>query len=126
MRPIRLVPMIIGVLAVSPLAAQQAAPDSAPRNWHLMDMQRDGFPGISAERAYAELLAGRQPRRQVEPVDRVEKQQRAHPVIEIAARPAEIVQRVRFRQQSPDVQPRASRLQRLISDIVFGGGDELG
>ena len=47
MRPIRLVPMIIGVLAVSPLAAQQAAPDSAPRNWHLMDMQRDGaIPGV--------------------------------------------------------------------------------
>jgi subtilisin family serine protease len=49
-------------LSTAPLAAQAAAPDTAPANWHLLDPTADHFPGISAERAYRELLAGRQPR----------------------------------------------------------------
>jgi subtilisin family serine protease len=65
MRPIRLATTLAAVVAAAPLTAQAAAPDTAPRNWHLLDMERDGVPGISAERAYRELLAGRQPRRQV-------------------------------------------------------------
>jgi subtilisin family serine protease len=36
-----------------------------PRNWHLLDQAADGVPGISAERALRELLAGRTPARQV-------------------------------------------------------------
>lgn len=49
-------------LAAAPLRAQAAMPDTAPANWHLLDAAADRFPGISAERAYRELLAGRQPR----------------------------------------------------------------
>ena len=42
-----------------------AARDSAPHGWHLLDITTDGYAGISAQRAYRELLAGRQPRRTV-------------------------------------------------------------
>lgn len=38
---------------------------SPPDNWWLLDAREDGIPGISLERAYRELLAGRQPRRTV-------------------------------------------------------------
>jgi subtilisin family serine protease len=48
--------------SAAPLAAQAAMPDTAPANWHLLDLAADRFPGISAERAYRELLAGRPPR----------------------------------------------------------------
>ena len=37
----------------------------APRNWQLLDPSSDHIPGISAERAVRELLAGKQPRRTV-------------------------------------------------------------
>ena len=37
----------------------------APRNWQLLDPSTDGVPGISAERAERELLAGKQPQRTV-------------------------------------------------------------
>lgn len=66
MKPIR--PLLFaalalgGPLAAAPLRAQAAAADTAPANWHLLDATADHFPGISAERAYRELLAGRQPR----------------------------------------------------------------
>ena len=36
-----------------------------PRDWHLLDESLDGVPGISAERAYRELLRGKSPRRTV-------------------------------------------------------------
>lgn len=49
-------------LAAAPLHAQAAMPDTAPANWHMLDATADRFPGISAERAYRELLAGRPPR----------------------------------------------------------------
>jgi subtilisin family serine protease len=49
----------------SQTAAAAAAPDSSPSNWWLLDEATDHFPGISAERAYRELLAGMQPRRTV-------------------------------------------------------------
>jgi subtilisin family serine protease len=56
----------------APSATQPDAPVAAatrltesPRNWHLLDESTDKVPGISAERAMRELLAGRQPRRSV-------------------------------------------------------------
>ena len=52
---------------VTPQASMPAPParDSAPHGWHLLDLTSEGFAGISAERAYREILAGRQPRRTV-------------------------------------------------------------
>ncbi len=52
----------------APVPASAPAParrDSAREGWHLLDLTADGYAGISAERAYRELLAGRQPRRTV-------------------------------------------------------------
>ena len=49
-------------LSAAPLRAQAAFADTAPANWHLLDATADRIPGISAERAYRELLAGRAPR----------------------------------------------------------------
>jgi subtilisin family serine protease len=54
-----------------PPAARPVAPTTpspvvireAPRNWQLLDESADHVPGISAERAYRELLAGREPKR---------------------------------------------------------------
>ena len=37
----------------------------SPKNWHLLDESTDRVPGISADRAMRELLAGREPRRAV-------------------------------------------------------------
>lgn len=37
----------------------------APLNWQLLDPTTDNYPGISADRAMRELLAGKQPRRTV-------------------------------------------------------------
>jgi subtilisin family serine protease len=61
-----------GVLA-GPAAAQQqpapASPDEAlglpPANWWFQDQAGGRFPGTGAERAYRELLAGKQPRQPV-------------------------------------------------------------
>jgi subtilisin family serine protease len=53
-------------VASAPMSARPAAPPlEAPRNWQLLDEFSDGVPGISAERAQRELLAGRQPARTV-------------------------------------------------------------
>jgi subtilisin family serine protease len=46
---------------VPPLAAGET---HSPR-WWALDMERDGVRGISLDRAYAELLAGKRPRRSV-------------------------------------------------------------
>ena len=37
----------------------------APRNWQLLDETSDGIPGIGADRAMHELLAGKTPKRTV-------------------------------------------------------------
>jgi len=37
----------------------------APRNWQLLDVTADRVPGISVERAYRELLAGKSPKQTV-------------------------------------------------------------
>jgi subtilisin family serine protease len=49
------------------LAAQDAVavPDTAAINWWLLDASTDSVAGISAQRAYSELLAGKQPKRSV-------------------------------------------------------------
>src|SRR3954463_6806676 len=51
----------------TPSAPAKAAmpPAEAQRNWQLLDETIDGVPGISAERAQRELLAGKQPKRTV-------------------------------------------------------------
>ena len=49
----------------APPAASSAPLHEAPRDWHLLDPETDGVPGISLHRAEREALAGRQPRRTV-------------------------------------------------------------
>ena len=53
-------------LGAAPAAAHgqaaMAASDTAPANWWHLDAAADRIPGISADRAYRELLAGRAPR----------------------------------------------------------------
>ena len=36
-----------------------------PPNWHLLDQELDGVPGIGSTRAYRELLTGMRPKREV-------------------------------------------------------------
>ncbi|MCU0618942.1 MAG: hypothetical protein MUF40_03425, partial [Gemmatimonadaceae bacterium] len=40
-------------------------PSALPADWHLRDPESDGIAGAAVHRATRELLAGRQPRRQV-------------------------------------------------------------
>lgn len=42
-----------------------AARESAPANWHRLDLDKDGVLGVGSERALSELLATRQPARKV-------------------------------------------------------------
>lgn len=56
------------VPAPGPVQAPSPAPPAvgeAPEGWHLLDVTTDGIAGIGANRAYRELLAGREPRRTV-------------------------------------------------------------
>lgn len=48
-----------------PPSPVEFAEGPAANDWWLLDVETDRVPGISANRAYAELLAGRQPRREV-------------------------------------------------------------
>ena len=81
-KPIRLLALSAIVLsactpsrAPAPAAPAPAAPPptatteppivESPRNWQLLDDSLDHVPGISAERAFRELLAGKQPKRTV-------------------------------------------------------------
>ena len=52
---------LLGLLSCASLAAQAQAPLTPEqlRRWQHLDLQADGVPGISADRAYRELLAGR-------------------------------------------------------------------
>jgi subtilisin family serine protease len=54
------VPRAPEVAAIPPVTM-----DEPPKNWHLLDETADKMPGISAERAMKELLAGKQPQRTV-------------------------------------------------------------
>lgn len=49
----------------APAAPDTAVPGTPPQNWWHLDEAADRFPGISLERAYAELLAGKKPARPV-------------------------------------------------------------
>lgn len=72
MKPLRL--LLVPALALAfapgaPLAAQAAPQDATsvepPQNWWQLDPGADRVNGISLDRAYRELLAGKQPRRTV-------------------------------------------------------------
>jgi subtilisin family serine protease len=58
-------PALAALALATGAAAQGAAPAAPPRNWWQLDPASDRVPGIGVERAYRELLAGRQPRRPV-------------------------------------------------------------
>lgn len=45
--------------------AQTKNPVNPPHNWQLMDWQKDGYPGISLEKAYDELLANKKPLKKI-------------------------------------------------------------
>ena len=45
--------------------AQSNNPEVPPHNWQLMDWQKDGYPGISLEKAYSELLANKKPLKKI-------------------------------------------------------------
>lgn len=45
--------------------ATAAGPREAASNWQLLDPATDRVPGIGVERAYREILAGKQPRREI-------------------------------------------------------------
>jgi subtilisin family serine protease len=72
MKPLRL--LLVPALALAfapgaPLAAQEAPQDATsvepPQNWWQLDPTANRVNGISLDRAYRELLAGKQPRRTV-------------------------------------------------------------
>lgn len=46
-------------------AAPPPSRESAPANWHRLDLEQDGVMGVGSERAIRELLAGRQPQRKI-------------------------------------------------------------
>ena len=48
-----------------PVVVARAPITEPPADWHLLDANTDGVPGISAHRAYRELLTGRTPQRTV-------------------------------------------------------------
>jgi cell wall-associated protease len=45
--------------------SQSNKPATTPHNWQLMDWQQDGYPGISLEKAYAELLKNKKPLKKI-------------------------------------------------------------
>ena len=52
---------LLGLLSCATLAARAQDPLTPEQllRWQLLDFKLDGVPGISADRAYRELLAGR-------------------------------------------------------------------
>jgi len=47
-------------LAINLSLCAQFEMDKPSTNWHLLDLSKDGIPGTSVEKAYAELLQGKQ------------------------------------------------------------------
>src|SRR5450432_2432400 len=45
--------------------SQSGNPSNPPINWQLMDWQKDGYPGISLEKAYNELLINKKPLKKI-------------------------------------------------------------
>lgn len=58
-------PEIAAAPETAPAPETAAAPEVAPDGWQNLDLDLDGVPGTSTERALAELLADRQPARTV-------------------------------------------------------------
>ena len=52
-------------VAPAPEAESPLVPPTAPEGWHLLDLEADRAAGISADRAWRELLADREPGRTV-------------------------------------------------------------
>ncbi|GAC1514622.1 MAG: S8 family peptidase [Gemmatimonadaceae bacterium] len=76
MRPLHLAGLVVAVACApsatvvaprppAPVVVRRPILTEAPANWHLLDDSTDHLPGISAERAYREVLAGREPKRAV-------------------------------------------------------------
>ena len=60
------VSLIILLLFISASAFPQASPsNAAPINWQLLDWQTDGYPGISVEKTYKQLLANKKPLKRI-------------------------------------------------------------
>jgi cell wall-associated protease len=55
----------IFVLVTASTFAQPNNPLEPPHNWQLMDWQKDGYPGISLEKAYIELLVNKKPLKKI-------------------------------------------------------------
>src|SRR6218665_1705592 len=53
------------ITAISFLACTIGYGQSAPQNWHLLDLKEDGYPGVSLEKAYRQLLKDRKPEKPV-------------------------------------------------------------
>jgi len=61
-------PVVQPPITVSPVPAAPPAPaaaDTARTDWHRLDYDSDRVLGVGSERALRELLAGRQPQREV-------------------------------------------------------------
>src|SRR6266498_90374 len=56
---------IIFFLFGTTIFAQSNDSSVPPINWQLMDWQKDGFPGISLEKAYNELLKNKKPLKKI-------------------------------------------------------------
>ena len=55
----------IFLLATAASFAQTKNPTAPPHNWQLMDREKDGYPGISLEKAYNEMLANKKPLKKI-------------------------------------------------------------
>jgi hypothetical protein len=64
--------------------------------------------------------------RQVEAMDRVQKKQRPHPLVQVPARTAEAVQLFALGQQVRQRRVTAERVQRQVADGGVVGGDDAG
>jgi cell wall-associated protease len=54
------------ILLITTTAFSQSSNSSKPPiNWQLMDWQQDGYPGISVEKAYNELLKNKKPQKKI-------------------------------------------------------------
>jgi Subtilisin-like serine proteases len=57
--------IFIFLLLTAASFAQTKNPTEPPHNWQLMDWEKDGYPGISLEKAYDELLANKKPHKKI-------------------------------------------------------------
>jgi hypothetical protein len=60
----------------------------------------------------------------MKPMDRIQKKQRAHPLIQILRRPPKGIQRITLREQVSQTQSRHRLLKRCISQAGIGARDD--